>query len=73
MNSELSTIHKRFYDGEVQVANKLPGTIRDSWLRCMDKTIPMSGNIEYRHVKPDTLDQLKYQHESLLNHYHQYQ
>ncbi len=66
MNSELSTIHKRFYDGEVQVANKLPGTIRDSWLRCMDKTIPMSGNIEYRHVKPDTLDQLKYQHESLL-------
>ena len=66
MNNELSVIRQRFNEGDIQVANMLPGAIRESWLRCADQTVRMSGKLEYSYVRPDKLEQLKYQNEELL-------
>ena len=66
MSNELSVIRQRFIEGDVQVASMLPSAIRESWLRCADQTLPMSGKLEYSFIRPDLLDQLKYQNEELL-------
>ena len=66
MSNELSVIRQRFIEGDVQVASMLPSAIRESWLRCADQTLPMSCKLEYSFIRPDLLDQLKYQNEELL-------
>ena len=66
MNNEISVIRRRFDEGDIQVANMLPGAIRESWLRCANQSINMSSKLEYSHVRPDILAQLKNKNEELL-------
>ena len=66
MNNELSVIRQRFNDGDTQVADRLPGAIRDSWLRCANQTIQMSGQLEYAYIRPDNLKELKFKNSRLL-------
>ena len=66
MNNEISVIRRRFDEGDIQVANMLPGAIRESWLRCANQSINMSSKLEYSHVRPDILAQLKNENEELL-------
>ena len=67
MNNELSVIRQRFDEGDTRVADRLPDAIRDSWLRCANQTIQMSGQLEYAYVRPDNLKELKSKNSRLLN------
>lgn len=67
MMSQLQSIRQRFNEGDIQVANMLPKSIQDSWLRCNNHDLDMTCPAEYYQMTNDCLQSLKYRHNNLLS------
>ncbi|MBU2879281.1 MULTISPECIES: sigma-54-dependent Fis family transcriptional regulator [Aliiglaciecola] len=66
MNSELAVLKQRFYEGELNIGEYLPCSIRESWLRCKNNALDMKGELEYEHYRKHRFDELKYNSKLLI-------
>ena len=60
MSSELAVLKRRFDDGELNIGEYLPFSIKESWLRCKNNSLDMKGALEYEALRKNRFDELKY-------------
>ena len=67
MSFELTGLKQRFDEGEINISDFLPSSIKDSWLRCKNNSLDMKGELQYERPRKAHLEELQYDSRTLLS------
>lgn len=67
MSSKLEILKQRFDEGELNIDEYLPYSIKESWLRCKNNSLDMKGDLEYDHLNKSRFAEIQYDSRLLID------